>query len=156
MKLPKTFRPDKELDKKIEELKQGTKSLSGLQELTNMVEIREFLADGGLSEGGLRDYLEQEIFPEIIQYTYDGLVRWKKVQENNATYRAKTLIMNTKGDIAIVPIRIIIYDTAERPGALNIGEEPGLSINTYNDGLKELITKYFGEIIGSGRATTYV
>jgi len=140
MKVPKTFRPEKDLEAKIEELKKK------LPLLENYKDIRTFLKDGIGEYEYASHALFKKFMPDLIRLTYDGRITWKKYGENNTNkdrYITKMVIKNRKGVKALVPVRLTVFKGLQVSGQLNFGMDVGFCRNAFNKEVANFLFGYF-------------
>ncbi len=147
MKLPTIFIPEKDMDRKIEELKQKPKP-----EKPKQVTIEELLENNmeilyGNSSDRKRMKIYDNAFNKIVKDSFAGKIEWKKEPKN--TYTTEVTIKNYEGQKIIIPISFRAIDAKKRYtntlwGFLHLGNEKGTCRNTWHEDVKRLATEYFG------------
>lgn len=147
MKLPTTFLPEKNLDEKVEELKNS-------QERLKPVSIEDLMKDGmkllyGDPEKTDDSFLEQA-FEKIIEDTFSGKIKWKEIKKytNRFDYIAEATITNAEGKKITIPALFYTVVNVSRYveicGAfLHLGDERGPFLSTLHPDVKKLAKKYF-------------
>lgn len=152
MKVPKTFIPEKNLDDKVENLKQDQEEKPkeiDIDELNqNYVKI---IYEGMNIKGKTYPEIAAEqrkvntkAFERIIQDTFDNKIEWKKYP--NGKYYAKACICNAAGKEIIIPIMFSVrkhHSVNMNQGFLYLGDEFGSFLNTTYQNLYKLATEYF-------------
>lgn len=151
MKLPTVFIPERDTDRKIEELKQNPepkkpKHVTIEELLENNMEI---LYGHPNTPGNIfkRDKLEYHIFEKIIKDTFSGKIDWKEDFNIPERYTANVTVFNYQGEIITIPILFCTIDKEKYSngiwGFLYLGNEEGTCRNTWNEDVRRLATKYF-------------
>lgn len=139
MKIPQTFLPEKNLDEKVEELKNYKEE--------QLSDVEKFLKKYNITYEESR-----KIFYKIIEDTFSDRINWepgpKKNKDRLESYIAETIITNAKGKE--VPIPILFYTVKFSStlnstifGFLHLGNEKGLCLNTADPEVKRLARDYF-------------
>ncbi|MDP2909223.1 MAG: hypothetical protein Q8N77_05435 [Nanoarchaeota archaeon] len=148
MKVPQTFIPEKNLDNKIEELKQKPKPKepedATLNELADYHMNRLF---GDLPESE-KEEIKNKAIEEIIKDTFAGKIDWKEDNHSppnvSKRYRAKAIVTNYDGKKITMPV---VFQTdnyiIDRWGYLHLGNERGPCRNTNDKSVKSLANEYF-------------
>ena len=147
MKIPQAFVPEKNLDKKTEEIKEYK-----IKELS----LEEFMKNNtGILYGETTEDKREEILrnavDKIVNDTFQNKINWEKDTNNypntSESYKAKAIILNYKGEKITIPVWFQIDDVPIfKWGYLYLGgreADKGLCITTHNKKVKELAVKYF-------------
>ncbi|MDP2909224.1 MAG: hypothetical protein Q8N77_05440 [Nanoarchaeota archaeon] len=146
MKLPTLFIPERDTDRKIEELKQNPEPKK-----PKRVTIEELLENDmeilyGDSSDRKRMKIYDNTFNKIVKDTFAGKIEWKKEPKN--TYTAEITIKNYERQKITIPISFRALDARQRYkndiwGFLYLGNEEGTCRNTWNEDVERLATEYF-------------
>lgn len=157
MKIPNTFMPEKNLDDKVEELKNCKKDYTAAP---RYVDATELMRNGieilyGNSEErrdkNLNSFLGTT-FNKIIQDTYSDLVKWKpnprKDERDLESYVANTAIINAEGEEITIPVMFYTRNfktsfSTKKIGFLHLGDQRGPCKNTADLGVRRLARAHF-------------
>lgn len=146
MKVPKTFMPDKDLSKKIEELSKGPKNIGVKELLKDNMQILHGDATGLFQ----RIKTEDDIFRGIVEDTFAGKIEWKKNPHPPEEYTANATVISYEGRKITIPILFRTDDEfylleypEKRWGYLHLGNEKGPLRNTNEQHVKRLAEDYF-------------
>ena len=137
MKIPEIFVPEKNLEKKTEELK----------ELRELKESREISSDElmgnnmrilhGDAENNQRIRNLEYISSKIIKDTLSDMIKWEEDivpdPDYSKCYRAKATISNYKEDLIIIPVTFLIRESKNigKFGYLHLGDEEGFELKSF-------------------------
>jgi len=146
MKLPKTFIPEKDLEKKTEELIEGYREITQEELMKDNMKIIH--GDATLQ---LRIENIENITSKIINDTLKNRIVWKEYINDNPlfskSYEAKAVIPDYKKEPILVQVLFRISESKNSGvyGYLYLGNETGLCLNSFIDyeKIQELITEYF-------------
>jgi len=148
MRLPKTFIPEKNLEKKTEEFK-------GLEDKEPIgVSLDEFLKNNmeilyGYTVDERRREITDCVVSKIIDDTFENKIIWEKNDKEPSSisehYSTKATILNYKKEPIKIPALFIINKIPINGtwGLLFLGSERGPSRNTFDKRIKQLAVEYF-------------
>lgn len=150
MKIPKTFRPDKNFDEKTKEMIESGRE--GSVELT----IEELLKDnmkiifGNTTEHNYSKILEYAA-EKIVSDTFEGKIHWKEDNKHYPpntleSYKAKATLLNYEGKKITIPVlfQVVQDHNSWKWGYLHLGNERGPCKNSLSQKIKRLALEYFG------------
>lgn len=146
MKLPKTFVPDKDLEKKTEELIEGYREVTQEELMKDNMRIIH-----GHSDDFQRVKNIEDIALKIVNDTFSKKLIWKDYINDHPlfsrSYETKAVIPDYKQDPITVQVLFRISESKNTGvyGYLYLGNEQGLCMNSFIDyeKIQELITGYF-------------
>jgi hypothetical protein len=145
MKIPKTFVPNKNLDRKTKELnEQVYKSIRNVT-LEELMENKMQILYGNV-DIFKRGEIEDRAIEKILEDTYKGLVKWEQDLEDPEKYTAHATVLNVNMEAITIPVLFRTDDTPsieKRWGYLHLGNKDGPLLNTNNPKIDELACKYF-------------
>lgn len=140
MKLPKTFTPDRNPSKKIEEFIQK-------EEMKELTEHYMRLLCGNTTKWR-KEKIKENAINKIVNDTFEGKIKWEK--DNNSypdileRYTAETAVTNYGGKEITMPAMFQVdNDVTDEWGYLHLVNEEGPCINTRDEDVKRLATNYF-------------
>lgn len=147
MKIPQIFIPDRDLDKKIEEL--NKLEYQKIREVT----LEELMRDNmSVLCGDLKVYKRnktlEHAFSKIVNDTFEGKISWEKDYGIPvARYKAEAIVLNYKGEGITLPVIFqivrIARDSRDKEGFLYLGNENGPCKNSADKQIKQLAKTYF-------------
>ncbi|MBM3200282.1 hypothetical protein FJZ53_05055 [Candidatus Woesearchaeota archaeon] len=150
MRIPQIFIPDKDLNEKIEMLRNP--EYKTLREIT----LEELMQnDMNILLGNPKAYkracqrnkILEDAFYKIVNDTFEGKVDWENDYYTPAEYKAKAIVLDYKGKGIIIPVFFqavrINSDYRLKEGFLHLGNENGPCKNSADKRIKELAKKYF-------------
>lgn len=161
MKIPKTFLPDKNLDKKYSHLILNEFENKEPREVT-LQKLME--KDMRLLYGETTPYQKHEIvetaISKIVNDTFEGKIIWEEDDNNpytntriyahrypptlNKLYRTKATILNYQRERLIIPLIFYISENLLNTWCfLHLGDKKGPCRNTYHKKVKQLAVEYF-------------
>ena len=150
MKIPDTFKPDKNLDQETENLlnKKVTVKPKEVYEV-NGKNVLEILADGidkNLHPGKVME-IKEKAFEKVLNDSYNGIINWKR-EGKKENYTAKATVIDAKGEEITIPVIFLIsrFDSMvgeQALGFLYLGGKEGPCRNTANEKVKKLAETYF-------------
>ncbi len=155
MKIPKTFTPERSLDKKVEDLNKSLseKVLTTEEFKRNNMKIFYCNIDEEATSELYSNEMKREIInlamDRILKDTYKGLIRWKQDLEDPEKYTANATILNANKEEITIPILFRTDDRLEtgfmvRFAYLHLGDENRPCRNTYDPKIDEFASKYLG------------
>lgn len=148
MKFPKTFMPNKDLEKKTEEFKEGHREVTPEELMENNWQILH-------GHATIQQRIEniENITSKIINDTIKNELAWKEHDMDDPRfskcYKAKVVIQDYKQEPIIVQVLLRIDETKKlgKYVYLYLGNEKGLYLNSYTDHqtINQLLTEYFNK-----------
>ncbi len=146
MKVPKTFIPKKDLEKKTEEFREGYREVTPEELMENKMQIIH--GDATLQ---LRIENIENITSKIINDTLKKQIIWKEHDMPDPLfskcYKAKAVIPDYKKEFIIVQVLFRISESKNlgKYGYLYLGDDKGLCLNSYTDyqKIEKLVTECF-------------
>ncbi|MDP2906608.1 MAG: hypothetical protein Q8O03_01575 [Nanoarchaeota archaeon] len=146
MKLPKTFVPEKDLEKKTEEFREGYREVTPEELMKDNMQVIH-----GDATPQLRIENIENITSKIVNDTFNKKMVWKDYINDHPlfsrSYKAKAVISDYKQEPIIVQVLFRISESKNSGvyGYLYLGNEQGLCMNSFIDyeKIQELITGYF-------------
>jgi hypothetical protein len=146
MKLPKIFVPEKDLEKKTEELIEGYREVTQEELMKDNMRIIHGHADNFQRVANI-----ENIALKIVNDTFNKKMVWKDYINDpplfSRSYEAKALISDYQKEPIIVQVLFRISESKNTGayGYLYLGNEQGLCMNSFVDyeKIQELITEYF-------------
>ncbi len=147
MKIPTLFVPDKTMDIKTEELKEGYREISSEELMGNNMRILHGDAINAQRIENLED-----IASKIIKDTLLGTIKWEEdiVPDSDylKCYKSKATIPNYKKEPIIVPVTFLISESKNigKSGYLHLGDEKGFELKPFagSERIGDLI-RYFNK-----------
>ena len=144
MKIPKTFLPDKNLDKKIDLFKEiyTTPTEATPEDLTDPFMYFLYGENATVHE---KDKIEEEAVCKIVQDSLENSITWEEDQNickhrGGTGYRTKVTILNYKNKPITLPATFAVI---EGKGYLSIGTMLGPCRNTYHKQVRKLAIEHF-------------
>ena len=146
MKIPNLFLPEKNLEKKTEELIDGRMEVTTKELMANNM----WIIHGDTKELNPRIENIRNIALKILKDTSLGMIKWEEgmTPENySKCYTSKAVIPNYKQEPIIVPVTFLISQSPAgvRFTNLYLGDEKGLSLKSFADSGKidHVFMEYF-------------
>lgn len=146
MKLPKTFVPNKDLEKKTEELVEGYREVTLEELMKNNMQIIH-----GDATNTQRIENIENITSKIIDDTLKNWIKWEEGTIPNPDfskcYKSKAVIPDYKKEHIIVQVLFLISESKNlgKYGYLYLGNYKGLCLNPFTDyqKIEHLALEYF-------------
>ncbi len=144
MKIPKTFVPNKNLDRKIKELNEQ------LYQSIREVTPEELMEDKmkilyGSADLFRRGEIEERAIEKILEDTYKGLVKWEQDPEDPERYTAHAIVLNANIEAIVIPVLFRTDDEVNyspRWGYLHLGNRDGPLRNTNHPKVNQFASEY--------------
>jgi len=144
MKIPKTFIPNKDLDRKTKELnEQVYKSIRNVT-LEELMENKMQILYGNV-DIFKRGEIEDRAIEKILEDTYKGLVRWEQDFEDPEKYTAHAIVLNANMEAIVIPVLFRTDDEVNyspRWGYLHLGNRDGPLRNTNHPKVNQFTSEY--------------
>lgn len=147
MKLPQLFIPERDINRKIEELKQKTL----FEEATPLKTVWYYMnLLYGNSTGTEKERIENDAIEKIIEDTLAGKIGWKAYEDFSSystnvkeTYKAKAEVIDYKGEEMAIPVMFLIDCDVPPCGYLYLINGSGPCRNSANEKIRNLVKECF-------------
>lgn len=157
MKIPTTFMPEKNLDNKVEELKNCQKNYSTGPVHAGVTELlrndMELLYGHPEKRSGkdINSFFKKMVY-KIVQDTFSDSIEWKPNHEKDErdleSYVANTAIINAEGEEITIPVMFYTINfttsfSTKKMGFLHLGDQRGPCRNTTDPEIRRLARAHF-------------